>query len=280
MIQHLMIKIIGSVLNSLAAISAKTAGRIGFDVFCNPFSAKLKPYQLAFLNTAEKFTVNDDGVEVQCYKWGCGTEKILFIHGWASHSFRWKQYIEYFNQERYSLYAFDARAHGLSKGRRLNLIINASTIKNVITHIGNADAAICHSFGGFSLAYLLKHYPKTPVAKAVIMGAPGEAKQFFSFYKEKLQLSGKAIKAIISEFEKKLNSTPDYFSSPSFAMEIKIPCLIIHDKQDDEAPVQTAVALHKNWEGSILKLTDGLGHHLKSRELVAEVEQFIGGEKL
>ncbi len=275
MVQKIIIRFIGKALNALAVISPEYAGKVGFNVFCNPFRAKLKPYQLSFLDTAEKFTIDVDHYKVQCYTWGNGSKKILFVHGWASHSFRWKHYIAYFKEKDYTVYAFDARGHGLSEGKYLNLIINAGYIKAVVDNIGGVDAAICHSFGGFSIAYLLKHFPETKIAKTVIMGAPGEAKHFFSFYQDKLKLSNKTTRAIIDRFKKKLNNIPEYFSSPAFAKEIKIPCLIIHDKNDEEAPVETAIALHKNWSGSSLILTNGLGHHLKAKELIIDVEKFI-----
>jgi pimeloyl-ACP methyl ester carboxylesterase len=277
MVQKIMISAIGKGLNMLAAVSPSYAGKVGFNVFCNPFSAALKPYQLEFLNSAEKFSIQMDGMKVQCYKWGNGSKKILFVHGWASHSFRWKQYIETFKTKDYTLYAFDSRGHGLSEGKYLNLMLNADTIKNVVAYIGEIDTVVCHSFGGFSMAYLLKHFPQTAIKKTVIMGAPGEAKQFFSFYQGLLNLSDRAITAIIKRFKKNLSNTPEYFSSPTFAKEIHIPCLIIHDKNDAEAPVETAIALHENWKGSKIIVTEGLGHHLKSKELIGEIEKFIDG---
>lgn len=270
-----MTKAISICLNSLTLIAPNIAGKLGFRIFCTPFAAPLKDYQLKFLNTAEKFTIEIEGKKVQCYKWGNGATKILFVHGWASHTFRWKNYIEYFAKKDYTVYAFDARGHGLSEGKTLNLIINANYIKQVVENIGGVEAAVCHSFGGFSMAYLLKHSPETKIGKTVIMGAPGEAKEFFTFSQEKLMLTNKATKTIIERFKKNIQQTPEYFSSPAFAKDINTPCLIIHDKDDVEAPIETAKALHKNWEGSKIIVTEGLGHHLKSADLIVEIEKFI-----
>ena len=272
---HKLIKLIGKSINGLARVAPTLAGKIGFNIFCTPFSPKIKPYQLAFLDSAEKFSITIDGNKVQCYKWGNGSKKVLFIHGWASFTFRWKKYIEYFSKSDYTIYAYDAKAHGLSCGKTVNLIINANYIKEVVKNIGGVDAAICHSFGGFTLSYLLKHYPETDIGKAVIMGAPGEAIQFFEFYREKLFLSERATEIIIEQFKMNFKETPQYFSSPAFAKYIKIPCLIVHDKNDEEAPIETAIALQKNWEGSKIIITEGLGHHLKSDELMVEVEEFV-----
>ncbi len=275
MVQKLMTGLIGKGLNTLSAIAPTFAGKIGFKIFCHPYGAKLKPYQLDFLNTAEKFTIFEDNLKVQCYKWGNGGKKILFVHGWASHSFRWKQYIEYFKNKDFTIFAFDSIGHGLSEGKYLNLIINANTIKKMVEHVGGVDAAICHSFGGFSLTYLLNHFPETKIAKAVIMGAPGEASHFFSFYQDKLRLTNKTTAAIVERFKNVIDNVPEYFSSIVFARKIHIPCLIIHDENDLEVPVNIAIALHKNWQGSKLIITEGLGHHLKSKELITKVHKYI-----
>ncbi len=275
MVEKILLKSISISLNSLAVIAPNLAGKIGFRIFCTPFAASLKDYQLKFLNTAEKFAIIIEGKKVQCYKWGNGSKKILFVHGWASHTFRWKSWIEFFVKKDFTIYAFDARGHGLSEGKTLNLIINANYIKAIVEYIGGIDAAVCHSFGGFSMAYLLKHFPDTTIGKTVIMGAPGEAIEFFNFSQEKLMLTNKATQLIIDRFKKNLNQTPEYFSTPAFAKTIKTPCLIVHDKNDTEAPLKTAIALHENWEGSKMIVTEGLGHHLKSNDLIVEVEKFI-----
>jgi pimeloyl-ACP methyl ester carboxylesterase len=275
MVEKIMIKAISICLNTLSVIAPNIAGKIGFRIFCTPFAVGLKDYQLKFLDTAEKFTIVIEGKKVQCYKWGNGSKKLLFVHGWASHTFRWKNYIEYFATKDYTIYAFDARGHGLSEGKTLNLMINANYIKEIVQHIGGVDAAVCHSFGGFSMAYLLKHFPENKIGKTVIMGAPGEAVEFFTFSQEKMMLTNKATQTIIDRFKKNLNQTPEYFSTPAFAKSIQKPCLIIHDKGDMEAPLETAEALHKNWEGSKIIITEGLGHHLKSNELIVAVEKFI-----
>jgi pimeloyl-ACP methyl ester carboxylesterase len=275
MVEKMMINAMSICLNTLSVVAPNLAGKLGFRIFCTPFAVGLKDYQLKFLSTAEKFTIVIEGKKVQCYKWGNGSKKILFVHGWASHTFRWKNYIEYFSKKDYTVYAFDARGHGLSEGKTLNLIINANYIREVVEHIGAVDAAVCHSFGGFSMAYLLKHFPETAIGKTVIMGAPGEAIEFFTFTQEKLKLTDKATKTVVDRFVKNIKLTPEYFSTPAFAKDIKGPCLIIHDKDDNEAPLKTAEALHKNWEGSKIIITEGLGHHLKSNELIVAVEKFI-----
>ena len=57
---------------------------------------------------------------------------------------------------------------------------------------------VSHSIGGFATTYWLQHYKNNAqnIKKVVIMGAPGEAKDFFDFYQSILGLSQKAIEII------------------------------------------------------------------------------------
>src|SRR5882672_11083788 len=92
--KKLIPKLIGSYLNLMACFSTHLAGRQGFYLFCTPQSAPLKEHQKKFLNAAEKASFVSEGQNIQVYRWGKGPKKVLFLHGWQSHSFRWKNYIE------------------------------------------------------------------------------------------------------------------------------------------------------------------------------------------
>jgi hypothetical protein len=52
---------------------------------------------------------------------------------------------------------------------------------------------------------------------------------------------------------------------------------MIHDTEDKEAPYTHALAAHQNWKNSKLITTTGLGHNLKSLELIKDedVEEFL-----
>src|SRR5687767_13245540 len=90
----LVVKMLGFYLNALAFIAPKKAGHKGFQLFCRPFRTPVTEKQMDFLNTAEKFIAQLGGNTIQGYKWGTGEKKLLFLHGWQSHSYRWKPYVE------------------------------------------------------------------------------------------------------------------------------------------------------------------------------------------
>jgi hypothetical protein len=70
----------------------------------------------------------------------------------------------------------------------------------------------------------------------------------------------------------------EYFSARKFASTINVPGLVIHDEHDEETSVQHSINICNNWKKSRLQITKGLGHNLKSKELIEEVRGFINEE--
>jgi hypothetical protein len=79
-------------------------------------------------------------------------------------------------------------------------------------------------------------------------------------------------------FVEKIGHRPDFFSLKEFAKSLTLHGLIIHDTQDPDAPYQHAVDAHQNWKGSRMISTTGLGHNLKSVDLIKNVDEFLNEE--
>ena len=111
--------------------------------------------------------------------------------------------------------------------------------------------------------------------KLVVMAAPGEASEFFDFYRTALSLSQRSVDLIVKAFKNMFNNGPDYFSAPKFASGVECTGLIIHDELDNETSAEHSKRVHAQWKNSTLHLTKGLGHNLKSVEVVKEVIRFV-----
>ncbi len=272
----IIIKSIGVYLNILCLIAPKAGGKKGFELFCWPRRIKMKPHQLEFLNQAEeKFTINYTGKKVQGYRWGKGEKKVLLLHGWQSHSYWWRYIINRLSKEEFTIFSLDAPGHGLSEGDFLNLPHYSGLIEQFIIEHQSLHAILTHSFGGFASVYTLHRLPQLQVSKMVVMAAPGEVRHFFNYYQQILGLSAKAGQVITDHFIKTIGHPPSYFQMKEFAKTLHQPGLIIHDTEDKEAPYKNAVAMNEAWKNSTLISTTGLGHNLKSKELVEQVANFI-----
>jgi pimeloyl-ACP methyl ester carboxylesterase len=273
--KNLIPRLIGMYLNILGVLAPRLAGKKGFMIFCRPFRPTLNPKQLEFLNSAERFTIEREGRTVQGYKWGSGEKKILFIHGWQSHTYRWKAYIEALSKDDHTIYAFDAPGHGLSPGNFLSLPVYSEMIEALVDKVGNIDTAVTHSMGSFSLLYSFHRKNELPIQSIVLMASPGEAKEFVNVFRSTLKLSDRTVKAVLEYFVWKYKVMPAYFSALKFSEKVTANALLIHDEGDDEASYEYVVGLSKVLKNARLVTTKGLGHNLKSPAIVKEVVDFI-----
>lgn len=273
--KNLIVKSLGLYLDTVSYIAPTLAARTGFSLFCRPFRVPTSKKQLAFFQTAERFSFNHEGHTVQGYRWGAGGKKILFLHGWQSHTYRWKAYIEALPKNEYTIYSLDAPGHGLSSGNFLTVPLYSSLIENFIRGQNHMHTVVGHSLGGFSLLYTHYRLRELPVDRIILLAPPGEASDFISVFQKTLGLSDRAVNLVIKHFASRYNVTPDFFSSLKFAAGLQVKGLIIHDEHDTEAPYCYSIPLHKVWKQSRLVTTKGLGHNLKSTAVVKEVLEFI-----
>lgn len=267
---------LGIYLETLAVISPSLAARKGFQLFCRPFRVRTNPKQIAFFNSSNKFTLHHEGYNIQGYRWGNGPKKILFLHGWQSHSYRWKPYIEALPKDEYTLYSLDAPGHGLSSGNFLTVPLYSTLIEKFLRQHQDIHTVVAHSLGGFSLLYTFYREPSLPVDRIILLAPPGEASDFISVFQKTLRISNRTVQLVIRHFAERYQVAPDFFSAMKFAPALKVKGLIIHDEEDMEAPYRYAVPLNKHWPLSKLVTTKGLGHNLKSQLVVKEVVDFIG----
>ena len=273
--KRLIAKMLGMYLETLALVSPSKAAREGFMLFCRPLKVAINKKQLAFFNTADKFTIDHEGYSVQGYRWGSGDKKILFIHGWQSHTYRWKPYIEALSKAEYTIYSLDAPGHGLSSGNFLTVPLYSSLIESFIREHNDMHAIVGHSLGSFSLLYTFYREPLLPVERLILLAPPGEASEFISVFQKTLGLSQRTTKLVIDYFSERFLLTPDSFSARKFAEHIKTKGLIIHDEDDPEAPYHYSILLQQSWEQSRLVTTKGYGHNLRSGFVVKQVVDFI-----
>jgi pimeloyl-ACP methyl ester carboxylesterase len=267
--------LLGRLLNLLSWIAPGYAGKTGFRFFCLPFRSKLQPYHNKFLNTAVKSTLDHNGLAIQLYQWGKGKTKILFLHGWQSHTFRWKNYIESFSTDEYSCYAIDAPGHGLSQGSFLTAPLYSEVIEKVIHREEGFDSIVAHSLGAFTTLYTLYRLPLLPVKKLVLLAPPGDATEFTQFYQQSLNLTDKTMNLIRAHFEAVIGEQVGFFNAAKFAESATQTGLIIHDEEDEDTHIENSRAIHKAWPKSKLHITRGLGHNLKSPAIVEEVVSFV-----
>ncbi len=266
---------LGTGLNILSHIAPEKTGELGFNLFCYPYRPKMLQKHRKFLQDAAWRTFTSQGQTIQTYRWGRGSKRILFAHGWQSHSYRWKAYIQNLDPEIYTIYALDAPAHGLSTGKALTIPHYAEIIRDMTNEAGSWHAMVGHSMGSFTLLYMAHVYPSVIPEKMILLAPPSGAAEFIRFYGDQLQLSDRTIRLTVDHFIDRMSNPPEYYSSSEFAKSLTIPGLIIHDVEDGDTPVENAREIARSWSNARLHVTEGLGHNLRSADIINEVTDFI-----
>jgi len=147
--------------------------------------------------------------------------------------------------------------------------------KPVVVIVGPFDSVVSHSLGSFTALYTFHRTGLAPADRLVITGTPGEVSEFFDFYRNILGLSKRAERVIRETFKRILDQYPEYFSAPTFVTNLHVPGLIIHDHGDPDTPIRHAETIHKNWQESVMIKTNGLGHNLRSAQVVKHIVDFL-----
>ena len=272
-------RLLGFYFNTLSIIAPFKSAKQAFYLFCFPFKTKLKPKQQEFLNTSKKFTLKVETDDVQYYQWGKGQEKIVFVHGWQSHSYRWKSFIEQFDKDKFTLLAFDAPGHGNSESKIGNVPLYEKSIESLIERVGDIDHFIGHSIGSFACASFIYHADYT-VKSFTSLATPYSAHEFFEHYNNQLKMS-KRTRGKLEDYFKQYTGYPvSHYSFETFTQKLNPDrALIIHDKNDASTSHKNSQLiselLQKKNVPTELIITEGLKHNLRSEKIVTTVKAFV-----
>ncbi|AQG80480.1 alpha/beta fold hydrolase [Spirosoma montaniterrae] len=275
---NVLLKTIGFFLNVLAVIFPRRAGRLGFAILCRPVRTKITQRHRTFFDSADQFTLQHGNDTVRGYRWGNGPQTVLLLHGWQSHSYYWKQYVDTIDLSRYTLYAFDAPGHGLSTGNFLTMPYYSDVVEKVIEQIGSVNSVVAHSIGGLTAIYTFYRKPTLSPARLVTLSAPGQVQEFFDLFKRQLGLTQHCVRQVMTCFEALVQKPTAYYSAATFARSLISRGLVIHDQNDRNTPVANARAIHENWKQATLMVTNGNDHNLRSADVVKQVSDFLSNK--
>ena len=264
-------------LNAMARMSKRQAGALGYYLLSKPRRAADEPLSDEFMQTAERHTVVMDGIKLQCFHWPGRGPSVLLLHGWESNSGRWFAFFEPLRQAGYSIYAFDAPAHGRSGGSRFTALMYAEALDAYLDHLGFApDYWIGHSAGGMAaILYLTEMQPQYEPDQLISLAVPGELENFIDKFCDVIGVHDRVKRGIDDQFRRKLDVSYSDISFVNYVKKLRVPGLIVHDECDDLAPIDGAYQMHANWAGSSLITTRDCGHSLSGELVPAMVLEYL-----
>lgn len=273
--QRILIKILGFILNMLTRLFPPLGGKFIFKLFCLPFSNRVTVRQKSYLDQANIHDIQVNNEKLKLYSWGRGPKKVLFIHGWRSHSFRWRNYIEHLDHDQFTLYALDFPAHGQSEGRSWHVLKAVESIRSTIEHIGLVDSIVAHSVGCFASLYFIQRYPDLQPKQLVMLATAGRLQDFMSEMQRILGLSDQAMHQLYKHTKRFAGQPVEYYRIMNFMDHLRSKVLLIHDESDRDTDVQYSRDFHAAYPDSELHITQGLGHKLNSPEILKKVIDFL-----
>jgi len=261
----------------LQSVSNTLAARFLSHLFETPPKFKIPEREVTFRKSAqtEVLHVPDIQKDITVFSYGYSKSKVLLLHGWSGRGSQLYHLADKILENRMMVISVDAPAHGLSSGKKTNMLEYIRAVEEVDKKYGPFDYAIGHSWGGMTLLNALGK--KLKLKKAVIIGADNKISEVISEFVKKFQVSESVVPVIIDHYCKLLKVQMDQFDSEKVAARIDIPVLVIHDTKDAFVPVSSAIEIrHQLKKGSLL-ITNGLGHHkiFKDPEVMQKIINFI-----
>ena len=212
---------------------------------------------------------------VQVFRFAGKGAKVLLLHGWSGRGTQLFAFADELRKSNAEVVTFDMPAHGQSLGNKTNIVELVACIKEVHAKYGPFDHAIAHSMGSMALLRALRD--GIPMKSAAIIGSGDKIRNVFYRFSEQLQFSDKVTEQMIQTVEKQFGMNLESYSSSTSLEHLKMPLLIVHDKDDKETHFAYSKDLHEIANNSELLLTTGLGHHriLRDSKTVQRIIQFI-----
>ncbi len=264
----------GKLLNFLSPF---LASRFAARMFLTPFKYDMPDREKEMYEHSKKELIKIDSInrEIMVYSYGDSEKKILLVHGWSGTGTQLSKIADKLLENGYCTVSFDAPAHGKSPGKRTILPHFIETIHHLEKTHGPFEAAIGHSLGGMSLLRTTKF--GLNIKKLVIVGTANSITAVTKNFAKNLQLSQKVARLLKSYFDNRYGEDLDHYSGAVSAKGIKIPTMVIHDKNDVDVHYSSAHEIVKELEKGKLILTEKLGHRkiLGDKKVISTIVDFI-----
>lgn len=268
------LKSVGAFVNLYSQLSFHGAGQLAFRLFSYPRSSLSRRHHPELLRTAQSEKLTVEGRDIQLFHWPGDGPHIFLAHGWESNASRWLPLIRRLRQQNYHITAIDAPAHGLSGGRRFNVLLYTQTLEAIFAAYP-PEIFIGHSAGGMAGVFS-QHRNKLPsLQRLILLAVPCELDQLMDTFRQIVGMNDRVFDGLRYSFEHHFGFPMTAFSMCNFIAELGIPGLLIHDRADTIAPFAGAESIYRNWPNAQFVTTEGLGHSLPGEEVVDAIMTYL-----
>lgn len=259
---------------TVGAVAPGVAARWAETIFCTPPRNEPRTADEAFIGTGTRFAVRWEDVQLVAWEWGRGPTVVL-VHGWGSRASRLTDLARALAEGGFRVVAYDAPAHGLSSGRFASLPEFARALRAVAESIGPVYGLVGHSLGGAAASLAL--HDGLVASRAVLLAPPADVVVFSHAFATHVGLPPRAHAAMRRNLEIRLRMRWEDIHIPTLAPRLRVPVLLVHDREDPDVPYGHAEQIMRAWPEARLVTTAGLGHRaiLRDPAVVRETVEFL-----
>ncbi len=253
------------------------AQRLFVIIFFSPLSYPYPEKEKKALRYAKRFTFQAAGKKLQGYRWGDASRYVLLVHGWAGRATQFRRFIKPLLNRGFSVVGFDGPAHGLSEGRKTNIVEFEEALRRLYEIQGEPSAIIGHSFGGAAVIFAAQRGLK--VNKLVAIATPTIGDLIIDTYLRAINGTEKT-KLFFKDYVPRKYGKPFDAFTASYAIQHlphAMKLLLVYDEDDLEVAPVHAHRLRELYPSAQLLLTSGLGHTriLKDNKVIQQVVDFV-----
>jgi pimeloyl-ACP methyl ester carboxylesterase len=242
------------------AASPALAGWLAFMMFMKPPRRKVDPADAPIIALATRTIRRCGRDRFTVWRWEHPGPTVVLLHGWGSHAARFADFVAPLRAAGFAVIGIDAPAHGTSPGRFSDLPRFRDSLAEVLRAHEPIHAVIGHSLGGGAvltvLAETAEHHPK----RICLFGVPSDMDYILESFAMMLGLKPPALENLRARFSAKFGRPASAVSVTAAAPSVRIPVLVVHDEDDNVAPIAQGAALAGAIPGAILWRTRGFGH--------------------
>jgi pimeloyl-ACP methyl ester carboxylesterase len=265
------------VFAGLQWLSVPLASRLAFRLFLTPPRRKVEPADAPIIAQAERVTLRCGADKFTVWHWGQGAPCVVLLHGWGSHAARFATFVAPLRAAGFSVIGIDAPAHGTSPGRLSDLPRFRDSLAEVLRRHAPVHAVIGHSLGGGAVLTVLAETAEYHPRKICLFGVPSDMDYILGSFAMMLGLKYAARASLRERFAAHFGRSAADISVAAAATSVRMPVLIVHDEEDNVAPITQGTALAAAIPHAIMWRTQGLGHSgaLRDAATIERVVRFL-----
>jgi pimeloyl-ACP methyl ester carboxylesterase len=261
----------------LQKLSPSLAGWVALRMFLTPARRRVEPGDAPVVAKATRRHLRAGLHHFVAWQWGDDPPWVVLLHGWGSHAARFGSFIEPLRAAGFSVIGIDAPAHGESPGRQSDLLRFRDSLAEVLRTHSPVHAVVGHSLGGGALLTVLAETAEHHPHKICLFGVPNDMDYVLESFSMMLGLQAPAKESLERRFQKRFGRTAKDISVVAAAPHVKIPVLVVHDDDDNVAPIAQGLAVAAALPGATLWRTQGFGHSgaLRDPATIKRVVEFL-----